>query len=84
MKVTIYDLPNVFDNYTVVIERGSGYPAEFYGMSINPLDANGFNLYLGDSNEGLAKGKHLGKRVAFEDLERDVKVAITKRIINEA
>lgn len=78
VKITVYDAFKCIDRYTVVIERGKGYPTEFYAMSYY---ADGFNLFIGDSRDGYTKGKHLGKQVPFESLNDSLKKAITNRLL---
>jgi hypothetical protein len=82
MKITVYDLPNSFDRYTVVIERDNK-ESEFYGMSFYPEMPNGFNLYIGSNADGYYKGKHLGKKVSFESLDLNVQRAIANRAVSK-
>lgn len=65
-----------FDRYTLAFRgfRADGrlyYP--YLGCSENPFHPQGCGVY-GESKEFL-KGKHLGKRIAFEDLPSDVQKA---------
>ncbi len=61
-----------FDRYTIRIRN------DYYGMSANPLNPDGFNQYSG-SYPDVKEGKHLGKVVKLEDLPRDVRAAIVRR-----
>jgi hypothetical protein len=77
MTIDIYDNGGkTFDRYTIFIDNF------VYGMSENPL---GFNQYCGDYKriDGeimIPKGRHLGKKVNFYDLNEDLQRAIKDRI----
>jgi len=71
-NVIIYDNKDYFDRYTIFINDA------VFGMSEKPFSPLGFNQYCGDDTE-IEKGKHLGKIVQFDDLNDDVKNAITQR-----
>jgi hypothetical protein len=79
MKITIYDKPTTIDRYTVVIERDDK-TIDFYAMSTT---AEGFNQFCGTNEDGYKKGKHLGKRVDFDNLSLLVRKAIICRIMGE-
>ena len=70
------------DRYTVALK---GYRVEHYGVvypylaaSAYPFHPGGFGLH-GESKEFL-KGKHLGKRIRFEDLPLQVQQFITQNL----
>lgn len=75
-KIIIYDnTGKTFDRYAVIIGD------DVYGMSHNPLSPQGFNQYAGTVSGGdVVVGSHLGKRVHFERLPKDVRTAIKDRI----
>ncbi len=49
-QIRVYDVPEVIDRYTVVIDRGD--VVEFYAMSENPFHPQGVNVFCGESQEG--------------------------------
>ena len=78
MVCRIYDTgpDGAVDRFTVAFK---GYRVEGYGMVYpyiaadnNPFHPQGFGQH-GESS-GFLTGKHLGKRIAFEDLPPDVQL----------
>ena len=58
-KIVVYDNgEGTLDRHTVIIGD------DFYGMSSNPTEHNGFNQYIGSSQDGYSAGKHLGKKLS--------------------
>lgn len=77
MKITVFHTPEFsFDGYTIVIERGKGFPTEFWGMG-----DTGRYYFCGDDRDGYEKGKHLGKRVAFHDTPKEVQSSVIKNLL---
>lgn len=77
MKITVYHKPEFTnDGYTIVIERGKGFPVEFWGMG-----NIGQWYFAGDDRDGYKKGRHLGKRVDFHDTTKDVQNSIIKNLL---
>jgi hypothetical protein len=77
MKITIYHKPEFqFDGYTIVIERGKGFPAEFWGMG-----NIGQYYFSGDSRDGYKKGRHLGKKLNFHDCPKSVQNSVIKNLL---
>lgn len=79
--VVIYDNGGkTFDRYTIIIDRGGD--ADWYNMSHNPLDPNGFNQFDGTTADSNKEGSHLGKKIKPSDyskLPKDVIQAIQQR-----
>ena len=71
-KIVVYDNgEGTLDRYTVIIGD------DFYGMSSNPTEHNGFNQYIGSSQDGYSAGKHLGKKLS--KIPTELKQAIKDR-----
>lgn len=51
----IYRNVRFYDCYTIIAKDGS-----CFGMS---YDAKGFNIYIGELNQQVYEGKHLGKKL---------------------
>ena len=71
-----------FDRYTIAFKgyrlAGHGMVYPYLASSENPFHPQGFGLH-GESKEFLT-GKHLGKRVAFEDVPERVQQFILENI----
>lgn len=70
-KISVYDNGGeTMDRYTVIIGD------DFYGMSQNPSDYNGFDQYIGNSHDGYKAGKHLGKKLSKipQELKQAIKI----------
>jgi len=80
MKISVYDNEGRFDRYTIVIEVGM--LVDFYTMSSNPLDNDGFNQWVGSNNSDmkLKKGKHLGKNIGWDGANDQIKQAILNHL----
>lgn len=79
----IFDNPEAFDRYTVAFKavRNKSRNNLFYpylAASENPFHPQGFGQ-RGESREFLT-GRHLGKRVAFDDVPADVQKFILREI----
>lgn len=74
--VAVYDNGGKsFDRFTVLIGN------DFFGMSENALQPNGFNQYIGSLGEGGPElGDHLGFPKALEDLPPEVQKAVKQRM----
>lgn len=78
MNIKIYDNGGkTFDRYTVVYMDfpEHGYPKTYQaiGMSINPFHPQGFGSHC------VAKpGRHLGKKIKFEELPEDCQKLVKK------
>ena len=77
--MNVYDHPESFDRFTVVYRgRYAAACAErpqfiYLGMSEHPFSPLGFGQH-GESNKGhidTPDGKHLGKRIKFDELPKD-------------
>lgn len=81
MKIDIYDNGGkTFDRYTLVItfnEWNKDKESFFFGMSEN---ATGFNQFCGTDKDGLKKGPHLGKKVSYLNVSKELQTAIRERI----
>jgi len=75
MKVKVYDNGGATcDRYTVILNAQGDYVA----MSSNPFDPQGF----GQHGEGCGPGKHLGKRIKFEELPEDCKKLVRRDLLD--
>jgi len=75
MKVKVYDNRGATcDRYTVILNAQSDY----VGMSSKPFDPQGF----GQHGEGCLPGKHLGKRIKFEELPEDCKKLVRRDLLD--
>jgi hypothetical protein len=81
-KIKVYDNPETFDRYTIVIDN------DVYSMSENPSDPQGFNQYnftIDDVNKAKngwmneLNYENIGKRVKLTQLPKEVKKAIKER-----
>ena len=73
-----------FDRYTICLKayrsyRGLIYP--YLAASTHPFDAHGFGQH--GENDTPIDGKHLGKRIAFEDCPKDVQDFILQNLGKE-
>lgn len=73
-EIVVYDNGGkTADRYTVIIGD------DFFAMGDTPKDPGGFNQFLGGRADGYKEGPHLGKRVKFESLPKQVQEAILER-----
>ena len=71
-QVRIYDNGGeTVDRYTVVIDYPDGSQS-WLGSSEKPFDPQGFGQHVGDEGSGNQEGEHLGKRVKFSEVPKDV------------
>lgn len=77
-NIEIYDNNESFDRYTVIHDDKINKTKHFYAMSMNPNSPQGFNQYVGSTEDGYKAGKHLGKKLKF--IPSELIVAIENRI----
>ena len=77
MEIRLYDTPEYFDRYTLVIDRGDGNH-EFYAMSENPENPQGMNLFCGTKQDGYKEGPHLGEKP--NEIPESIQSAMERRI----
>ena len=76
----IYECEETFDRYTVFMG------AYVYGMSLDPLSPQGFNMVVGetcnDTPESMGMIERNEKQVLFTELPEQVQSAIKQRSFN--
>ncbi len=80
MKITVYEFikHEVYDKFTIIIDRqDKDFPIEMWSMS-----QGGSYAFSCDSRDiGYNVGRHLGKKVAFHNLDTSIQKSILKNLI---